>query len=74
MSKATKFKTTREIVFGITDSNKVRTNFTTYPAGTEVYASKNITWKGQFNLRVCGTLMTQVVSKNAFEIAEQAGA
>lgn len=74
MKTATKFKTTREIVFGISDSNKGRTQFLTYPAGTEVYVSKNITWKGQFNLRVCGTLMTQVVSQSAFEISEQAGA
>jgi hypothetical protein len=70
--KATKFKTTREMVFGFTDSNKGRTQFKTYPAGTEVYASKNKTYAGQYNLRICGTLMTQVASKSCFEIAEGA--
>ena len=74
MNTATKFKTTREIVFGFTDSNKGRSNFTTYPAGTEVYASANLRWTGQFDLRVCGTLMTQVVSHDAFEVAEKVGA
>lgn len=68
-SKATKFKTTREMIFGITESNKNRTNFTTYPAGTEVYASKSLRWTGQFELRICGTLMTQVASENCFEKA-----
>jgi hypothetical protein len=68
-SKATKFKTTREMVFGITESNKGRSHFTTYPAGTEVYVAKNKNWAGQYDLRICGTIMTQVASQKCFEKA-----
>jgi hypothetical protein len=68
-SKATKFKTTKEMVFAITESNKGRSHFTTYPAGTEVYASKNTRWAGLYDLRICGTLMTQSTKASSFEKA-----
>jgi hypothetical protein len=65
MKKATKFQTTREMVFGITESDRTVSNLTTYPAGTEVYASHF--WSNQYDLRVCGTIMTAVASRSAFD-------
>ena len=60
------YQTTHEITFGITGADKKRTKQTLVPAGTEVYVytTNNET---MFNLRVRGTLLTQIVSAVSFE-------
>jgi hypothetical protein len=60
------YKTTREITFGYTGSDKKRTKQQTVPAGTEVYVYKTDK-ENLFKLRVRGSLLTQFVCAYSFE-------
>ena len=64
-TKIMKFKTTRKITFGTTTSAKLRINQQELPAGTLVYAAKKK--DGSFDIRVCGTLLTQNVYAKSFQ-------
>jgi hypothetical protein len=63
--KVIKVKTTREITFAITGADKVRKSFTTFPAGTLVWVSDEPD-RQTYVIRVCGTLLTQVVNPISF--------
>lgn len=60
-----KVKTTREITFAITGTDKVRRSFTTLPAGTLVWVTDKPD-RPTYVIRVCGTLLTQVVNPISF--------
>jgi hypothetical protein len=64
------FKTTRSVCFGVTESNNLRTQQQSLPAGTLVYASAT-DYRDQVKIRVCGTLLTQIVSRSTIEVAEK---
>lgn len=56
--------TTRPITFGITPPNpNIITALESFPTGTEVYVHTRR--DGRFNVRIPGTLFTQVVNQSA---------
>jgi hypothetical protein len=70
MGTVTIYKTTRSVCFAVTESNNLRTQQQSLPAGTLVYASTT-DYRDQVKIRVRGTLLTQIVSRSTIEVAEK---
>jgi hemoglobin-like flavoprotein len=69
---STKFKTTRSVCFAFTDTSKnnLRTQQQSLPAGTLVWASATDN-RNEIMIRVCGTLLTQIVQRHTIVEVEK---
>lgn len=70
MNTVTKFRTTRSVCFAFTETDKRRTKQQSLPAGTLVYATATKV-RNEVEIRVCGTLLTQIVQRSSIEVAEK---